>query len=124
MTEGRIYHLALPADWDDAGERGLYAVSTRGLSLADEGFIHCSFAHQIEPVANAWYRDLDELIIMRLDLEGLAAEVRVEPSSDGSGELFPHVYGPIPAAAVAETMVWVREAGRDWTLPDEIDMAE
>jgi uncharacterized protein (DUF952 family) len=124
MTEVRIYHLALRPDWEDAGERGLYAVSTRGLSLADEGFIHCSFAHQIEPVANAWYRDLDELVIIRLDLEGLAAAVRVEPSSDGSGELFPHVYGPIPAAAVAETMVWAREAGRDWTLPDEIDMAE
>jgi uncharacterized protein (DUF952 family) len=124
MTNARIYHLALRADWEDAGERGRYAVSTRGLSLADEGFIHCSFAHQIERVANAWYRDLDELVIIRLDLEGLAAEVRVEPSSDGSGELFPHVYGPIPAAAVAETMVWAREAGRDWTLPDEIDKAE
>lgn len=52
MTEARIYHLALPADWDHAAERGRYAVSTRGLSLADEGFIHCSYLHQIEPVAN------------------------------------------------------------------------
>jgi uncharacterized protein (DUF952 family) len=54
----------------------------------------------------------------------LAAEVRVEPSSDGSGELFPHVYGPIPAAAVAETMVWAREAGQDWTRPDAIEIKE
>ncbi|MFO7531687.1 MAG: DUF952 domain-containing protein [Candidatus Limnocylindrales bacterium] len=123
MTEARIYHLALPTDWGHAAERGLYAVSTRGLSLADEGFIHCSFAHQIEPVANTWYRDLDQLVILRLDLEALAAEVRVEPSSDGSGELFPHVYGPIPAAAVAETMVWAREAGQGWILPDAIKMA-
>ena len=124
MTQARIYHLALPADWGSAAERGSYAVSTRGLSLADEGFIHCSFAHQIEPVANAWYRDLDELVIIRLDLDRLAAKVRVEPSSDGSGELFPHVYGPIPAAAVAETMVWAREAGQDWALPDEIALAQ
>jgi len=124
MTDVRIYHLALPADWEGAAERGLYAVSTRGLGLADEGFIHCSFAHQLEPVANTWYRDLDELVIVRLDPERLAAEVRVEPSSDGSGELFPHVYGPIPAAAVAETMAWAREAGQDWTLPDEIDVAK
>jgi uncharacterized protein (DUF952 family) len=124
MTDVRIYHLALPADWGSAAERGVYAVSTRGLSLADEGFIHCSFAHQIEPVANAWYRDLDELVIIRLDLDRLAAKVRVEPSSDGSGELFPHVYGPIPAAAVAEAMVWAREAGQDWALPDEIALAQ
>ncbi len=124
MTEARIYHLAVPEDWGRAAQGGLYAVSTRGLSLADEGFIHCSFAHQIEPVANAWYRDLDRLVILRLDPETLAAEVRVEPSSDGSAELFPHVYGPIPIAAVAETVAWSREAGQDWTLPDEIDMAE
>ncbi len=124
MAQARIYHLALPADWGSAEERGPYAVSTRGLSLADEGFIHCSFAHQIEPVANSWYRDLDELVIIRLDLERLTSEVRVEPSSDGSGELFPHVYGPIPAAAAAETMIWTREAGQDWALPDEIGVAE
>ena len=74
MAQARIYHLALPADWGSAEERGPYAVSTRGLSLADEGFIHCSFAHQIEPVANSWYRDLDELVIIRLDLG--AAHVR------------------------------------------------
>jgi uncharacterized protein (DUF952 family) len=84
--------------------------------LADEGFIHCSFAHQIEPVANRWYRDLDRLVILRLDADALVAKVRVEPSSDGSGELFPHVYGPIPATAVAETTTWTREAGQEWTL--------
>jgi uncharacterized protein (DUF952 family) len=116
MIEAQIYHLALPADWDRAVERGRYAVSTRGVRLADEGFIHCSFAHQIEPVANRWYRDLDRLVILRLDAETLVAEVRVEPSSDGSGELFPHVYGPIPVAAVAETTTWTREAGQEWTL--------
>lgn len=124
MTEARIYHLALPADWDHAAERGRYAVSTRGLSLADEGFIHCSYLHQIEPVANRWYRDLDRLVILRLDTEALAAEVRVEPSSDRSGELFPHVYGPIPATAVTETTTWTREAGHQWILPEAIEVAD
>jgi uncharacterized protein (DUF952 family) len=124
MTGARIYHLALPADWGHAAERGRYDVSTRGRSLADEGFIHCSFEHQLEPVANTWYQDLDQLVILHLDLESLSAEVRVEPSSDGSGELFPHVYGPIPDAAVVETVVWAREPGQKWILPDAIEIAE
>ena len=114
-----IFHLAVPDDWAAAFTTGDYRMSTRGVTLEQEGFIHCSFAHQLEPVANTWYRDLDQLVILRLDLEALASEVRVEPSSDGSGELFPHAYGPIPVAAVAEAMVWDREAGQDWTLPDE-----
>ena len=124
MDEPRVYHLALPSDWARAVKRGLYDVSTRSLSLADEGFVHCSFAHQLEPVANRWYRDLDQLVILRLDLETLTAEIRIEPSADGSTELFPHVYGPIPTAAVAQTVAWSREAGQDWARPDGIEMAE
>ena len=48
MADAPIYHLALPADWGQTAERGLYTVSTRGLSLADEGFIHWTLPDEIE----------------------------------------------------------------------------
>ena len=37
-----IFHLAEPQAWTDAQANGAYAVSTRGRTLAEEGFIHCS----------------------------------------------------------------------------------
>ena len=39
-----IYHIATTADWDRAGRDGEYTTSTRGRTLAEEGFIHASTA--------------------------------------------------------------------------------
>jgi len=33
-----IYHLAEAADWEQARREGQYAMSTRGRTLAEEGF--------------------------------------------------------------------------------------
>ena len=35
-----IYHIATAADWAQAQRDGQYATSTRGRTLAEEGFIH------------------------------------------------------------------------------------
>ena len=45
-----IYHIALAADWEQALRDGRYTISTRGLTLAEQGFIHASGAHQVAPV--------------------------------------------------------------------------
>ena len=41
-----IYHLAEQAHWRQALRDGTYTRSTRGRSLAEEGFIHASSAEQ------------------------------------------------------------------------------
>lgn len=109
LAVGRIWHLAHTADWEAALAQGSYAISTRGLTLADVGFIHCSYAHQVRSVAALFYTDDQApLTLLGIDLERLAAagvEVRAEPGDPRhpDGERFPHVYGPIPVAAVSET---------------------
>lgn len=92
-----LFHLADAAEWQaavDAG--GPYERSMPGVALADVGFLHCSFADQVEPTRQRWYADRDDLVLLTIDPELLAAEVRVE---DG----FPHVYGPLDLAAVVAT---------------------
>ncbi|HUY52823.1 MAG TPA: DUF952 domain-containing protein [Streptosporangiaceae bacterium] len=54
---GLLYHIAAAQDWDQAQRDGEYRMSTRGRSLAGEGFIHASTAAQVVPVANALYTD-------------------------------------------------------------------
>jgi uncharacterized protein (DUF952 family) len=104
-----IWHLALTADWEAARTHGAYAISTRGLSLPQVGFIHCSYAHQVAGVATLFYAgETAPLILLGIDPERLAEvgiEVREEPGDPAhpDGERFPHVYGVIPPAAVVET---------------------
>lgn len=112
-----IFHLALPDDWRVARQTGEYRVSTRGRSLDDEGFVHCATAEQIVPVANRFYADLAELVVLHVGLELLAADVRFEPGVPGGSELFPHVYGPIPVAAVVATTWWDRGDDGRWHHP-------
>jgi anti-anti-sigma factor len=95
-----LYHLALPADWAAAQQAGEYTTSTRGRSLAEEGFIHCSFARQVAATAARFYADVDDVVVLRIDPSRLGdAAVVVEDLFD-AGEAFPHIYGPIPVAAV------------------------
>src|SRR4051794_2010640 len=95
-----LYHLALAADWEQARHAGEYRVSTLGTSLEQEGFIHTSWPHQLAGVAERFYTDVTEpLVLLQIDEAALDVPWRVDPVP-GSAEGFPHVYGPIPVAAV------------------------
>lgn len=109
-----LFHLALPDDWSAAVVNGEYRMSTRGRTLDEEGYIHCSYPHQVLGVARRFYADVDEVIVLRLDPARL--EVRPEPPAVGIDELFPHVYGPIPVTAVVEITPW-RRSTSGWEDP-------
>src|SRR5688572_3180421 len=98
----RIYHLATRGDWLDATKAGVsYQRSTLGKSLAEEGFIHCSYASQLQTVADAVFRGRDDVVLLTIDPSRVPAEIRVE-NLDGGTELFPHIYGPLPVDAVLQ----------------------
>ena len=100
-----IYHLAHASDWDAALAAGEYLTSSRGVTLAQVGFIHASTAEQLPGVAGAFYADDPEpLVALSID-EALVTDLRWEDIGDG--RVFPHVYGPILPAYVTE----VRPAG-------------
>lgn len=101
MSE-RIFHLALASDWEEARASGVYAVSTLGRTLDEEGFIHASRADQWAGVRARFYADVTEpLVLLTIDRSRLLAEVRDE-AVPGLDETFPHVYGPINMDAVVE----------------------
>lgn len=106
MTE--LLHLTERALWEAARASGFYAGSTRGRTLADEGFIHCSLPGQIEAVAEAVYGDHPDpsaLVVLVIDGELVDAPIRYEAPEPGA-ERYPHLYGPLPVAAVTEVREW------------------
>lgn len=88
-----LYHLALAGNWKAAVEAGEYRVSGIGMTLEDEGFIHCSFAGQVRRTADKFYRGRADVLLLTIDPARLGPEVRAE---DG----FPHLYGPLAVDAV------------------------
>jgi uncharacterized protein (DUF952 family) len=99
-----LFHLSLVDDWAAAQTAGDITDSTRDLTLADEGYIHCSFADQVAATAARFYGDLDTVVLLRIDPALVTSPIVVEDLL-GAGAGFPHVYGPIPVTAVVDAQV-------------------
>ena len=92
-----VYHLALADEWRAAVSEGaVYRRSTLGRSFEDQGYIHCPFEGQIEPIADLLYRGRNDVLLLTIDTSKLEAEVRVE-NLEGGTDLFPHTaHSPSP----------------------------
>jgi uncharacterized protein (DUF952 family) len=90
-----IYHIVLPDAWK-AFDAGIY----RAGSLESEGFIHCSYEHQLEGVIERYYKSEKRLIILSIDTDKLMSRVVHEPST--GDEIYPHIYGPVNREAIID----------------------
>jgi uncharacterized protein (DUF952 family) len=105
----RVYHLTTREAWE-RGRGGPY----RADSLASEGFIHCSNADQVARSAKRFHADAPELFVLCLDADRLGPALKDEAAANG--ELFPHVYGPIPPDAVVEVCPMRRGPDGKWAF--------
>ncbi|MFI5927579.1 DUF952 domain-containing protein [Micromonospora sp. NPDC051543] len=90
-----IYKLLPTVEWDDARAAG--AVAGSALDRQD-GFIHLSAADQVVETARRHFSGVTGLTLLGVDEGRLADVLRWEPSR--GGQLFPHLYGPLPLSAV------------------------
>jgi uncharacterized protein (DUF952 family) len=113
-----IFHIARGDEWEHAQHSRVYAPG----SLHEDGFVHCSYANQLDRVVNANFAGQRGLLLLRIDPTLLAAEVREEPPEPAARDAptFPHVYGEIDVAAI--TGVWRLLPGSDgrFQLPADI----
>lgn len=92
-----IFHITSGADWRAAQDQGRYEAE----SLRTEGFIHCSDSAQVVPVANLLFRGRDDLVLLRIHADRVAAPLRYDTNEFGT---FPHIYGPLNLDAVADVL--------------------
>jgi uncharacterized protein (DUF952 family) len=98
-----ILHITSPDMWEAAQRSGTYEPP----SLAEEGFIHFSAPEQLAGVVERYYRDSSGLVVLQVEPDAVG-DLRYEESH---GESFPHLYGPLPAAAVTRVTPLEEELG-------------
>ena len=90
-----IYYITTQQELSDAQTLGHLIPP----SFYEEGFVHCSFAHQTVAVANKYFHGRKELLLLELDRTKLAAPV-IEENLGGGTDLYPHIYGVLNLNAV------------------------
>ena len=113
-----LLHITERDSWLAAIPAGDYRMSTRGVTLAEQGFIHCSLRRQLRGVAELLYGGAAcDLVVLVVDSDKVPVAVRYEAASPG-GEEFPHIYGPLPVAAVTSVMPVTRDPAGRLVLPE------
>jgi uncharacterized protein (DUF952 family) len=94
-----IYKILPRAEWDAAREAGRFLGSA--VDLAD-GYIHFSTAAQAPETAARHFAGQAGLVVLEVEGDDLG-EALVWEKSRG-GDLFPHLYGELPAAVVRRVL--------------------
>jgi uncharacterized protein (DUF952 family) len=117
-----IYHLSFRKDWKRALATGPYTAK----SLEKEGFIHCSTAEQLVPVAMDFFPGRRKLSILVIDETLLTSPVKWEKPANGPppgvpvNAKFPHVYGTLNQDAVKKVLDMERDADDVFILPENL----
>ncbi|BBU23333.1 glutathione S-transferase domain-containing protein [Mycobacterium xenopi] len=106
-------HLCPALEWSSAQDCGY----VRPGSLASAGFVHLSTPQQVHLPANRLYRGRQDVVLLHIDPGRLDSPVRWErgESTDPASMLFPHLYGPLPVAAVINVTAY--RPGPDGAFP-------
>lgn len=95
MTESTVIYKILPRhEWEQASGVGQFLGS--GIDIQD-GFIHFSTASQVPGTLQKHFPGQTDLVLVSVNSAVVAANLRWETSR--GGELFPHVYAPLPTSA-------------------------
>src|SRR3546814_17457749 len=100
MAELFAYKILTREQWDTLRADGVFEGAP--VDLAD-GYIHLSTQAQTAETVTKHFAGQDDLILAMVDLAAVGDKVKWEVSR--GGQLFPHLYGPLPLSAVVTKAV-------------------
>ena len=89
-----LLHVTSAEAWAEAQQSGLHAPAM----LAQDGFLHLCTPAQLDYVLGRHFAGRTGLVLLHIDPAQLD-DLRWETSEPGR-DAFPHLYGPLPVAAV------------------------
>ena len=91
----RIYKVCPREMWETARKSNEFVGSPDDIA---DGFIHFSSRDQLSGTLVKHFSGQSELVLLEVDTTTLGDALKWEPSR--GGDLFPHLYGVMPASAV------------------------
>jgi uncharacterized protein (DUF952 family) len=107
-----LYKILTASEWRDATAKGMFEGSDVDRR---DGFIHLSASHQVKETAARHFAGQQGLVLVAFP-EGDLDNLTWEPSR--GGDLFPHIYGAIPARIAAAVHPLPLENGSHRFPPD------
>ena len=104
-----IYKICTREDWRQAEKRGRYDGSPADRA---DGYIHFSTASQVSETARRHFAGMSDLVLIHVDAGALGGALRWEPSR--GGDLFPHLYAPLPLSAVRSKERFILGSAPSW----------
>lgn len=111
-----ILHITPRKDWEKAKVTGTYRTD----SLETEGFIHCSTPAQTIKVANLFFKNQTDLLLLLIDSDKVKSEIRYDIAWEN--EAFPHIYGALNNDAVFKVIEFAPGNNGLFELPSEIQL--
>lgn len=107
-----IYHIVEQSTWNQAVRDGIYLPQ----NFMREGFIHCSTREQVLGVANRFYTQDSNLVLLQIDVDLVASQI-VEENLEGGSEKFPHIYGALNMDAVKKALAFEKNDDGKFRFP-------
>jgi len=95
LSDPFIYLLSSQQEYQTAQTNGMLSRD----SIAEEGFIHAAPKSQLTRIANKYYKNTVEPLILVVDKKKVEALVKWEPATGG---LYPHIYGILNFDAIVD----------------------
>jgi uncharacterized protein (DUF952 family) len=106
-----IFKIVPRAEWEAAGD--LYEGSAHDRA---DGFLHFSTGPQLAETLRLYYAGQDNLVLVAVDEAALGAALKYE-HSPSRNEDFPHLFGPLPRAAVRWAKPIAKDATGNFVIP-------
>jgi uncharacterized protein (DUF952 family) len=108
-----IYKICEKALWRKAETERWFVGASADIR---DGFIHFSTAAQVAGTATKHFAGVPDLVLVAVDANALGASLKWEASR--GGELFPHLYAPLPLSAVLWARPLADEIGGRRSVPE------
>jgi len=109
-----IFKITHTAEWQAARASGAYDGSAKD---KHDSFLHFSTADQLMGTLEKWYVDAHDLLLVAVAADALGDALKWEPSR--GGELFSHLYAPLPMTAVRWDGEILRDSQGGFVLPPQ-----